>query len=214
LRHFPQDQIGERLLEIYPRLNRRLQTVALNLLCRRHTWGRLLAQAVDGGRIDAKDVTLDQLRQLAAMQDADLNRHIEKRWGKIKADSPEEKRNTINRLKLVLNPSGVVGRNAKGNVAEGKKVFQATCAICHKLFGEGNSVGPDLTSADRKNTDYLLAQIVDPSAYIRPEYVSYRAELKDESVIDGLMAESMASAVTLLDRNNTRHLLPREQIQE
>ncbi len=212
LRHYPQDQIGEHLLEIYPRLNRRLQTLAINLLCRRLAWARLLAQAVDAGRIDPKDVTLDQLRQLAAIQDADLNRRIEKRWGKIQADSPEEKRNTINRLKLLLIPSGAVGRDAKGNVAEGKKVFQAACAVCHKLFGEGNSVGPDLTSADRKNTDYLLAQTVDPSAYIRPEYANYEAELKDDSFLSGLMAESTASAVTLLDRNNTRHLLPREQI--
>jgi len=214
LRHFPRNQIGEGVLEIYPRLNRRLQTLALNVLCSRIPWARLLAGAVDAGRIDPKDVTLDHLRQLTAMQDADLNRQIEKRWGRVHADSPEEKRNTINRLKLVLSPSGAVGRNAKGNIAEGKEVFQATCAVCHKLFGEGNSVGPDLTSADRKNTDYLLVQIVDPSAYVRPEYGSYEAELKDDSVISGLMVESTASAVTLLDRNNTRHLLPREQIRE
>ncbi len=214
LRHYPEDQIGEGLLEIYPRLNRRLQTLAVNLLCRRLASARLLVQAVDAGRIDPKDVTLDQLRQLAAIPDADLNRQIEKRWGRIQSDSPEEKRNTINRLKLVLIPSGAVGRSAKGNVVEGKKVFETTCAVCHKLFGEGNSVGPDLTSADRKNTDYLLAQIVDPSAYVRPEYGSYEAKLKDDSFISGLMVESTASAVALLDRNNTRHLLPREQIQE
>jgi putative heme-binding domain-containing protein len=143
-----------------------------------------------------------------------LNGQIEKRWGKIQADSPEEKRNTINSLKLLVIPSGTVGRETKGNFPEGKKVFQTACATCHKLFGEGNNVGPDLTSADRKNLDSLLANIVDPSAYIRPEYVSYRVELKDESVVDGLMVESTASAVTLLDRNNSRHLLSREQIRE
>jgi putative heme-binding domain-containing protein len=226
LRHYPQNQTAERLLEIYPRLSRRLQILALNLLSSRIAWARLLVGAVEAGRIDAKDVTLDNLRQIAAAstlrssataedgQDADLNGRIEKKWGKIQADSPEEKRNTINSLKLLVIPSGTVGRETKGNFSEGKKVFQTACATCHKLFGEGNSVGPDLTSADRKNIDSLLANIVDPSAYIRPEFVSYRAELKDESVFDGLMAESTASAVTLLDRNNTRHLLSREQIKE
>src|SRR5207244_3843632 len=120
----------------------------------------------------------------------------------------------VNRLRLVLNPSGVVGRDAKGNLAEGKKVFQTACALCHKLFGEGNNIGPDLTSADRKNTDYLLSQIVDPSAYIRPEYVAYQAQLKDDSVIDGLIVESSPSAVTLLDRNNERNVLSRAQLRE
>jgi putative membrane-bound dehydrogenase-like protein len=226
LRHFPQDQVAEGLLEIYPRLNRRLQLLALNLLSSRLAWARLLVGAVEAGRIEAKDVTLENLRQIAAAstlrsrataedgQDADLNRQIEKRWGKIQPDSPEEKRNSINRLKLLLIPSGTVGRETKGNFAEGKKVFQATCAICHKLFGEGNSVGPDLTSADRKNVDSLLANIVTPSAYIRPEFVSFSAGLKDDSVIDGLMVKSTPSAITLLDRNNTRHLLAREQIRE
>ena len=122
--------------------------------------------------------------------------------------------NSINRLKLVLKPSGVVGRDAKGNPAEGKKVFQTTCGICHKLFDEGNNIGPDLTGTDRKNSDYMLEQIVSPSAYIRPEYVSYNAEMKDERIITGLMVDSTPATVTLLDRNNERHILPREQIRE
>jgi len=143
-----------------------------------------------------------------------LNQSIEKRWGRIHANTAEEKLNSLNRLRLVLNPSGVVGRDAKGDVHEGKKIFQATCAVCHKLFGEGNSVGPDLTTADRKNREFLLSQIVDPSAYIRPEYVAYRAQLKDDSVIDGLMVESSPSSVTLVDRNNDRHVLARAQISE
>lgn len=214
LRHYPRDRTAERLLGVYPGLDRRLQSLALNLLSSRPSWARLLMAAVNAGRIEAKDVTLDNLRQIAAAQDPVLDQQIEKRWGKIQPDSPDEKRNTINSLKLLLIPSGTVGRETKGNFAEGKKVFQTTCANCHKLFGEGNSVGPDLTSADRKSVDSLLANIVTPSAYIRPEYVSFAAELKDESVIDGLMVESTPSAVTLLDRNNTRHLLARDRIRE
>jgi putative heme-binding domain-containing protein len=214
LRHYPRNQTAERLLEIYPTLNRRLQTLTLNLLSSRPAWARLLLTAVNAGRIEAKDVTLENLRQIAAAQDSILNQQIEKRWGKIQPDSPEEKRNSINSLKLLLIPSGTVGRETKGNFAEGKRIFQAVCANCHKLFGEGNSVGPDLTSADRKSVDSLLANIVTPSAYIRPEFVSFSAELRDDSVIDGLMVDSTPSAVTLLDRNNTRHLLARERIRE
>jgi putative heme-binding domain-containing protein len=214
LRHYPRNQTAERLIEFYPKLNRRLQTLALNLLSSRPAWARLLLEAVNAGHIEAKDVTLENLRQIAAMEDTILNQQIERRWGKIQPDSPEEKRNTINSLKLLLIPSGTVGRETKGNFAAGKKAFETACANCHKLFGKGNSVGPDLTSADRKSVDSLLANIVTPSAYIRPEYVSFSAELKNDSVIDGLMAEATPSAITLLDRNNTRQLLARDQIRE
>jgi putative heme-binding domain-containing protein len=214
LQQFPETQVAESLLEIYPRLGKHLQDRALKALCSRPQWARLLVKSVEAGHIPPTDLTLDHLRQLAALQDDDLHQKVEKRWGRIQAASPEEKRSTINRLKLVLIPSGVVGRDPKGNFAEGKKVFQANCAICHKLFGEGNNIGPDLTGGDRKNTDYLLAQIVEPSAFIRPEYVAYQAQLKDETVIDGLMVESTSSAVTLVDRNNERHVLPRAQIRE
>jgi putative membrane-bound dehydrogenase-like protein len=207
-------EVARAILGLYPRLDPALRKRARLALCSRAAWAGLLLEAVDAGTIVPAEFTLDDLRQLASLKDQTLQPRIEKRWGKIEAASPEEKKNLVNRLKLVLKPSGVVGRDAKGNVAEGKKVFQATCGLCHKLFGEGNTIGPELTGADRKNTDFLLEQIVNPSAYIRPEYASFDAELKDERVITGLILDSNGSTVTLIDRNNERHTLAREQLRE
>ena len=82
------------------------------------------------------------------------------------------------------------------------------------MFGEGTDIGPDLTGADRKNTEFLLVNIINPSAYIRPEYVSYDATMKDGQSVAGLMAESSASSVTIRDRNNERHVLARDRISE
>ena len=45
------------------------------------------------------------------------------------------------------------------------------CATCHKLFGEGGTVGPDLTHANRERPRLLLVSIVDPGAVIRKEYL-------------------------------------------
>ncbi len=212
LQHFPETGVADAIVRIYPRLSTDLRARTRNALCSRRAWSLVLVNAVEAGRIDPKEVTLDQLRQMAALKHGDLEQRLEKRWGKIQSSSPQDKRNSINQLKLVLKPSGVVGREAKGNAVEGKKVFQQACGLCHKLFDEGGAIGPDLTAADRKNTDYLLEQIVNPSAYIRPEYVSYEVETKDDQSISGLMVESTTAAVTLLDRNNERHVFAREQI--
>ena len=135
-------------------------------------------------------------------------------WGKLETQSPAAKQNTINELKLVLKPSGVAGRDAKGNPDEGRKIFQQACAICHKLFDEGNSIGPDLTGAERKNMEFMLANIVNPNGSIRPEFVSQQIELKDDQILQGLMVESTPGTVTLVDGTNQRHIIRREQIRE
>src|SRR5690606_20518517 len=53
---------------------------------------------------------------------------------------------------------------ASGHPDEGKLVFQKTCGVCHRMNGAGGEIGPDLTGSNRTNTDYLLSNILDPSA--------------------------------------------------
>src|SRR6185436_16234035 len=60
-------------------------------------------------------------------------------------------------------------------------------------------VGPDLTTADRKNRMYLLANIVDPSSYIRPEFVMYSVLTKDDRKLSGIATESSGESVTLVN---------------
>ena len=42
-------------------------------------------------------------------------------------------------------------------------VFKKLCAQCHKIYGEGVEVGPDITSNGRGDFDQLLSNIFDPS---------------------------------------------------
>ncbi|HTD67704.1 MAG TPA: c-type cytochrome, partial [Candidatus Limnocylindria bacterium] len=101
-----------------------------------------------------------------------------------------------------------------GNPVEGKKLFTQSCATCHKLFGQGNTIGPDLSGADRKNTEWMLTHIVDPSAFIRPEYVNHNIEMRDGRSLTGLLAEQNDSTLTLLDVQNQRTVLNRAEMKE
>jgi putative heme-binding domain-containing protein len=214
LQRFSDSKVADALLSVYPRLSKELRARAANSLCMRSTWAAKLVDAVEAGRVAQSEVGFEQLRQIAGLKDDELMRRVEKRWGRVQPESPEEKRNTINRLRLVLRPSGAAGREGKGDEAAGKKLFQQNCAVCHRLFGEGNQIGPDLTGADRKNTELMLLSIVDPSAYIRPEYVSYEVLTRDDQSVNGLMSESTPAAVTILDRNNQRQVFARDRIKE
>ena len=55
----------------------------------------------------------------------------------------------------------------QADVAQGRVVFTNTCAQCHTLFDAGGKVGPNLTGSQRANLDYLLENVVDPSARSR-----------------------------------------------
>jgi putative heme-binding domain-containing protein len=153
------------------------------------------------------------LRQMLRHEDATLTAAIEKRWGKLRPQSSAEKVSAINQLKLVLNPSGTTHRFA-GDKLAGKQLYQQACASCHQLFGEGNALGPDLTGADRRNTEWLLSQIVDPSAFIRPEYVNHNVEMKDGRALSGLVVEQSESTITLVDAQNQRTVLNRAEVKE
>ena len=55
------------------------------------------------------------------------------------------------------------GQRARRRRAAARSCSPSTAPPATQLLGEGGKVGPDLTTADRKNRGYLLAQIVDPS---------------------------------------------------
>ena len=99
---------------------------------------------------------------------------------------------------------GRILNEGPGELANGQTLFVKHCATCHTLFGEGNKVGPDLTSADRRNRDALLINILDPSGTIRPEYVSQTALLTDGRVLTGLVSESGAGQLTFVDAKNQK----------
>jgi putative heme-binding domain-containing protein len=45
-----------------------------------------------------------------------------------------------------------------------------TCGTCHKLYGNGGNIGPDLTGSNRTDVDYLLQNILNPSDEIQDAY--------------------------------------------
>ncbi|MEO8426605.1 MAG: c-type cytochrome, partial [Verrucomicrobiota bacterium] len=214
LQRFSEPEVASAILRSYTTLSTEARNRARNVLASRPTWALELVKTVEAGRVDAKDFSFDQLRQMALHKNVELDQLIQKRWGRIQSGSGEEKRSYINELKLVINPSGVAGRPRQGSAPEGKKVFQQVCGVCHTLFGEGNQIGPELTGADRKNLEFMLVHIVNPSAYIRPEYVSYEVVTRDGQAVSGLMVESTPRSATILDRNNQRTVFARDQIKE
>jgi putative heme-binding domain-containing protein len=57
------------------------------------------------------------------------------------------------------------------------------------LFGQGAKIGPDLTGGQRSSLDYLLQNIVDPSAVVAPAYRMSTVALNDGRVLNGIVVD-------------------------
>jgi len=159
------------------------------------------------GNVPVEEVPVSQLSQLASHKDKEIDDLVRQLWGKIGRGSTEETLATMRRYNNDL-------RAGTGDLQNGKMLFTKHCAVCHQLHGEGNRVGPDLTTANRKDLAALLGNIVDPSAVVRREYESYVVLTDAGRTLTGLMAEQNAAAVTLIDAQNRRVKIPRDEIEE
>jgi putative membrane-bound dehydrogenase-like protein len=207
LQTYQDPQIADTILNLYPKLPAGLRARAQALLCGRPATALKFLQAVDTGRIAAKDIPLEQLQQVLLHNREPLNRLVEKHWGKVGKQTTGEKQARIASVQHML-------RLGKGVPANGKVLFLKNCATCHTLFGEGNKVGPDLTSADRKDTRLLVMNVVDPSAVVRPEFVAVTVETTDGRVLNGLVVEATPDALTLVDAKNQRTVIARSLIEK
>jgi putative membrane-bound dehydrogenase-like protein len=207
LSHFDEPRIADAVLAEYPKMPAKLQAETRSLLFGRREWARTLLAQVERGSIRAAEVSTDDVRRVALYQDADLDATVRKLWGNIKAGTTEEKLADIRRLSNDL-------RAAAGNRDVGHELFKKHCATCHLLFGEGTKLGPDLTTANRKDREFLLVSVVDPSVQVRKEYLVYAIETHDGRVITGCIVEQDPSTITLVGPKNDRTKVRRIEIAE
>lgn len=79
--------------------------------------------------------------------------------------------------------------------------------------GDGEKYGPDLTTANRKDRDFHLASIVDPSAVIRREYLSHVITTTDGRTLTGLIVERTPGKLTLVNTKAERISLVPSQVE-
>jgi len=84
-----------------------------------------------------------------------------------------------------------------GSAAAGRPIFEKICASCHR-FGEaiGTDVGPDLTTiTSRFKKRDVLEAILWPSRTISEQYKSEMFEMKDGSIVSGVVVRENAANI-------------------
>jgi len=204
---FASPAVAGGLVERYAGLDATAKGRALDLLCGRKAWARPLLDAVAAGQIPVKDLRPAQVLQVAQIGDTDLTARLEHAWGRVpRPNSPEK-------VRRVAEVRGMLVEGDKGDAARGRDVFREHCATCHRLFGAGEAIGPDLTGADRGDLTFLLTSVVDPSAVVRKEFEAQTVATADGRLLTGLVAEEDERTLTLIDGQRQRILLPRGDVE-
>jgi putative membrane-bound dehydrogenase-like protein len=165
---------------------------ALATLSARVGFAKELMSAVAAKKVPSTDVPAEIVRQLRGYQDATLDKQIADLWGVVR-ESPAEKKKLIALWKMKLTAPTA----PPGDVNLGRAVFAKTCQQCHTLYGAGGKVGPEITGANRGSIDYLLENILDPSAVIPKEYAATRIVTTDDRNITGIIKSEANGVLTV-----------------
>jgi putative membrane-bound dehydrogenase-like protein len=198
--------VGAAIAEQLPVLTPAVRPAAVGVLLARAGWTEALLDALDIGAIQLSELSLDQKQALAAHPSkavADRARALLARGGGL----PNK-----DREKVIAEFLSLTRRT--GDAAAGKGVFKNQCAKCHIHSGEGNKIGPDLTGVAVHPKEHLLVDILDPSRSVEGNFRQYTLMTKSGRVLNGLLASETRTAVELLDAENKRHTVLREDIEE
>ena len=181
---------------------------AISTLTARSDSINALLGAVSQGKIDRDQVSPFQLRQMQLLANATVDREIDRLWPHLKALSTE-KLARIAHYREALTEETL----ANANLSAGRSLFNQNCGKCHRLFGTGGRIGPDLTGSQRNNLNYLLENTVDPSATVSKNYHLSVALLNDGRVVSGIANEQNERAITI-QTVSERLILLRDEIEE
>jgi len=183
----------------------------ISALTSRASSARVLLEAVGAGKIDRRDISAYHARQIHSFGDAQLDRLLAEHWGELR-NSTEEKQRQMAALRAKLTPEVLKAANLRN----GHELCLKTCATCHRLYGEGATIGPDLTGSGRRELGYLVENIVEPSAVVAADYKLSFVELKDGRVLTGLVGEKRDHTLSvqtlteklIIDRNDIQSIQP------
>ena len=184
---FDDERLGNLLLKKYKTLNADDKITAIQTLSSRPRYGWSLTQAIKNKVIAKNDIPANVARQLRRVVGSGF---IEV-WGPID-DTPFDKKE-FTKYKNLLTEKAISSADHKN----GQTLFQRTCGSCHKMYGQGGNIGPDLTGSNRSNLDYLLFNILSPSEEIQDAYKMVVITTRDGRSYSGNITAENQRQVTL-----------------
>jgi putative membrane-bound dehydrogenase-like protein len=195
------------VLAAYPKLEPDVKPKAIQLLTQRSIWAHTLVAAIGDKKIPAEALNVNQVRQLLSLNDKELTSAVSKHWGTIRTTRDPQREEIVAQMKALI-------RKTPGDAKRGIAVYTKVCGQCHKMYGEGQEVGPDITANGRSSFDQLLSNVFDPSLVIGASYQARLVKTTDGRVLTGLLAEDSPQRVILKVQGGKQEIIPRGDVEE
>ena len=180
---FADPAIGKKLASSFDRFEPEDRPALLATLVSRKAFADALLDRI-GNReeqLPASALSAFYARQIRGLGDDVLNSKLAEVWGELR-DSPAERRELMEKYRGQLTPEVL----AKADLSNGRALYRKSCSACHKLYEDGKQIGPTLTGSQRSSLEYLLENILDPSAVVGKDYRMTAVLMDDGRTLNGL----------------------------
>jgi putative membrane-bound dehydrogenase-like protein len=184
---YDDESLGRLLIDRYPAFSAVEKAEAIETLASRPRYGRMLTDALAKNVVPKRDIPAFASRQLLRV----VGTRFVEVWGPVEGIAGAEK--AYSRYRGLLNETAMTGANPQA----GRGVYQRTCGACHKLYGEGGTVGPDLTGANRGNLNWLLFNVLEPNAEVQDGYKMVVVTTRDGRTYSGNVVAETERQLTL-----------------
>ncbi|MDP1562805.1 MAG: c-type cytochrome [Pirellulaceae bacterium] len=185
------------------------QVAIISALCERAERAKSLLLAVQKDSIPRAAISANQLRQVQLIGDEATGKLIAEIWPELSSLLGQSQMQQIQKFRDLLTPESI----ADSDLTRGKELFQQQCGKCHRLFGAGETLGPELTGAQRDNLNYWLQNIVAPSAEVNTEYRLSLVQMADGRTLSGVVTQRTPAAFVLVSQDQTQ-LIKLEDVEE
>lgn len=198
------DGLSEALLSHWKEFSLPSRNAAAQVMASRNKWAHRLISAIEMKRVAVAEIPPTVLRTLLTTKDDDLRSRAVKIIGKYRESSPDKAKLIAAKKKMIL--TGPI------DLARGHEIAQKTCFTCHRLYGEGAEVGPDLTGVGRSTLDALLTNVIDPNQIIGAGYENVEVTLKDDRTVSGRIVENTDTRVKILSMGPKEEVIAKSDI--
>ena len=197
-------EVADVLLEQLSQVDARSKPRVIEVLTQRPRWAQSLLQAIQEDQVDKSLLNLNQLQRISSFNSLDVQVLVAKIYGQVRTTRSDRQR-VVRRQQQFL-------ASHPGDPFKGAEVFKKVCAQCHKIYGEGAEVGPEITANGRNDWEQLLQNVFDPSAVIGPGYQARMIATADGRVLTGLPVEETDERLVLKIQGGKLETIPKNEI--
>jgi putative membrane-bound dehydrogenase-like protein len=178
-----------RIVPVFAQLGSSLKSAAFDQIVKRPDASLAFLNSVEEGKINPSDIGPGNIARLRTHPDRTVANRAEALLDKLLPGAQE-------RAELIARLIPEVSR--PGNAENGRTLYAAACAVCHKLGDLGqHDVGPPLDGMGSHGVAELLTHIIDPNREVDPSFWQWNITTNDGATFAGVIVSENPATITL-----------------